>query len=345
MTPGGMRPGGPAPSGPAPSGPAPSGTLLYLSRHDVESLEIPMAEVITAVDAALRERAEGTAEMPPKPGVHPLPDAFIHAMPAFLGGMGAAGLKWVAGFPQNQDRGLPYITGLFILNDVETGLPLAVMDCTWITGMRTGAATAVAARHLARAASSTVGIIACGVQGRTNLEALATLFPVTRVHAYDIVPGRARAYAAEMHTRLEVEVVPVASAEEAVRGMDLVVTSGPILKRPDPAIPAGWLAPGAFAAALEFDSYWSPAAMAEMDLLATDDAGQMAYYRTVGYFGGTPEPYADLGELVTGRKPGRTYDTQRTLAINLGLAIEDVATARLVYRRAVEAGVGVELAL
>ena len=335
MTPGGVRAGGPAPSG----------TLLYLSRGDVESLRIPMSDVIAAVEAALREKADGTAEMPPKPGVHPLPDAFIHAMPAFLGGMGAAGLKWVAGFPQNQDRGLPYITGLFILNDVETGFPLAVMDCTWITGVRTGAATAVAARHLARPESATLGIVACGVQGRTNLEALATLVPLTRVHAYDIVPGRARAYAEEMAARLDVEVEPVASAEAAVREMDLVVTSGPILKRPEPAIPAGWLAPGAFAAALDFDSYWSPAAMAEMDLLATDDAGQMAYYRTVGYFAATPEPHADLGDLVTARKPGRTDDTQRTLAINLGLAIEDVATARLVYRRAREAGVGVELEL
>ena len=115
-------------------------TLRYLSRNDVESLALPMKEIIEAVEAAFREKGEGTAEMPPKPGVHPLEDAFIHAMPAFLGGMGAAGMKWVSGFPQNPDRGLPYISGLFVLNDVETGLPLSVMDCTWITGARTGAA-------------------------------------------------------------------------------------------------------------------------------------------------------------------------------------------------------------
>lgn len=340
-----MMPGGVSPGGVGAGGPTPTGTLLYLSRADVESLYIPMPDVIAAVEAALRERAEGTAEMPPKPGVHPLPDAFIHAMPAFLGAMGVAGMKWVSGFPQNQARGLPYITGLFILNDVDTGFPLAVMDCTWITGVRTGAATAVAARHLARPDSSTVGIVACGVQGRTNLEALSTLFPLARVHAYDIVPERARAYADQMAAHLDVEVVPVASAEAAVRDMDLVVTSGPILKHPEPGIPAGWLSPGAFAAALDFDSYWSPAAMAEIDLLATDDHAQMAYYRTVGYFARTPEPYADLGELVTGRKAGRASEKQRALSINLGLAIEDVATARLVYERAVAAGVGVELEL
>ena len=320
-------------------------TLRYLSRQDVESLALPMADVITAVEGAFREKGNGTAEMPPKPGVHPLPDAFIHAMPAFLGRMGAAGLKWVSGFPQNQARGLPYISGLFVLNDVETGFPLAVMDCTWITGARTGAATAVAARHLARRGSSTAGILACGVQGRTNLEALACLFSLTRVHAYDLFPERARAYAAEMRARLDLEVVPVATPEEAVRGMDLVVTSGPILKHPQPTIPAGWLAPGAFATPLDFDSYWTPEALAEVDLLATDDHDQLEYYRTVGYFARTPRPYADLGELVTGRTAGRTSDEQRTMSLNLGLAIEDVATARIVYERALAAGAGVELPL
>ena len=323
----------------------PDQSLRYLSRRDVEALALPMADVIAAVEAAFREKGNGTAEMPPKPGVHPLPDAFIHAMPAYLQEMRAAGLKWVSGFPQNQARGLPYIAGLFVLNDVQTGFPLAVMDCTWITGARTGAATAVAAKHLARPGSSTAGILACGVQGRTNLEALACVFDLTRVHAYDLDPERARRYAAEMAATLNVEVVSVSTPEDAVRGMDLVVTSGPILKHPTPTIPAGWLAPGAFASPVDFDSYWTPEALAEVNLLATDDVAQMSYYRTVGYFARTPEPYADLGELVTGRKPGRTSEGQRTMSINLGLAIEDVATARILYERALAAGVGVELPL
>lgn len=320
-------------------------TLRYLSRDDVESLAIPMPEIIAAVEAALREKGEGSAEMPPKPGVHPRKDAFIHAMPAFLGGMGAAGLKWVSGFPENPERGLPYISGLFVLNDVETGLPLAVMDCTWITGVRTGAATAVAAKYLARPEASTAGIVACGLQGRTNLEALSCIFPLRRVHAFDIEPKIASAYAEEMTEKLEIEVVPVSSPEEAVSGMDLVVTSGPILKDPDPLIPAGWFSPGSFACPLDFDSYWSGEALAQVDKVATDDRAQLAYYRQVGYFGSTPDPYADLGEIVTGRAPGRETAEERTLSLNLGLAIEDVATARLIFRRAVESDVGRELPL
>jgi ornithine cyclodeaminase/alanine dehydrogenase len=320
-------------------------SLLYLSRRDVESLALPMADVISAVEQSFREKGGGTAEMPPKPGVHPGPDAFIHAMPAYLKGMRAAGLKWVSGFPQNQARGLPYIAGLFVLNDVETGFPLAVMDCTWITGARTGAATAVAASHLARPDSATAGILACGVQGRTNLEALSCVFRLTRVHAYDTVPERAARYAEEMRAKLGLDIVAVGRPEDAVRDMDLVVTSGPILKHPTPTIPAGWLVPGAFASAVDFDSYWTPEALAELDLFGTDDTAQMTYYREVGYFARTPEPYADLGEIVTGKKRGRSSPKQRTMSMNLGLAIEDVATARILYERAVARGVGLRLPL
>lgn len=320
-------------------------TLRYLSRADVESLALPMTEVIEAVERAFEEKGRGTAEMPPKPGVHPGPDAFIHAMPAYLREAGAAGLKWVSGFPENAARGLPYIAGVFVLNDVETGLPLAVMDCTWITAARTGAATAVAARYLARPESSTVGILACGVQGRSNLEALSCVFDLERVHAYDIHPDAARRYADEMTEGLGVEVVVVDTPEAAVREMDLVVTSGPILKHPTPTIPAGWLAPGSFASPVDFDSYWTPEALAEVDRFVTDDAAQMEYYRTVGYFQKAPWPHADLGEIVAGPEPGRRSEDERTMSMNLGLAIEDVATARILYQRAVAQGVGTELPL
>jgi ornithine cyclodeaminase/alanine dehydrogenase len=261
-------------------------------------------------------------------------------MPAYIPALKAAGVKWVSGFPENPDRGLPYISGLYILNDVETGFPLSVMDCTWITAVRTGAATAVAAKYLARSDASSAGIVACGVQGRTNLEALACVFSLRRAKAYDISAEVAQEYAAEMGKRLDLEIEVVGSAEEAVRGLDLVVTSGPILKNPTPEIPAGWLSPGAFACPLDFDSYWQGEALEDVDKLATDDRAQLDYYRTVGYFARTPEPYADLGQIVAGKRPGRESEEERTLSINLGLALEDVATARLIYDRASSLGVG-----
>lgn len=320
--------------------------LLYLSRKDVETIGLPMIEIIGALEEMFLEKGEGRVEMPPKPGIHTLTDAFIHAMPAFIPAMRAAGMKWVSGYPANQAKGLPYISGLLVLNDPETGLPLAVMDCTWITAKRTGAATAVAAKRLARPDCRSIGILACGVQGSSNLEALRALqYPLEKVKAFDIREDVALRFKEEMWQLLNVEVEVVSKPEDAVKGMDIVVTSGPILKKPKPVIEAGWLAEGAFASPVDFDSYWTPGALAEADLLATDDHGQMEYYRREGYFQRTPKPYADLGELVAGKKPGRTSASQRTMAINLGLGLEDMAAAIKIYGLAGKMGIGTRLPL
>ena len=319
--------------------------ILYLSRADVEMTAIDMPTILRLLEEAFHEKGEGKVEMPPKPGIHTMPDAFIHAMPAYIPSLKSAGIKWVSGYPENYKRGLPYITGLLILNDTETGIPLAVMDCTWITAMRTGAASALAAKYLARPESSTVGILACGVQGRTNLEALACLFPLKRVYAYDILPEAQEKYIAEMRARFKFEIVGVKEPKQAVVESDLVVTSGPILKHPTPTIAKDWLKPGAFGSAVDFDSYWSGAALAQMDRISTDDHAQFQYYKSVGYFQQTPDPYADLGEMAAGLKPGRQNDKERTLAINLGLAMDDMAVAPEIYRRARQKDIGTWLPL
>lgn len=319
--------------------------LLYLSRADVEAIGVTMREIIDALTIAFHEHGLGHAEMPPKPGVHSRPDAFIHAMPAYIPALRAIGMKWVSGYPGNQQKGLPYITGLLILNDDETGIPLAVMDCTWITAMRTGAATALAAKYLARPESETVGILGCGVQGRTNLEALKTLFPVKRVMAYDKTPENAQRYAADMSERFGLEVTVTSDPRQAVTGRDMVVTAGPILHTPHATIKAGWLDAGAFASLVDYDSFWDGPALQEVDKFCTDDISQLEYYRSIGYFQSIPPIYASLGELVTGRKPGRQSPAERTIACNLGLALDDMAAAPIVYRRAVERGIGTWLPL
>ncbi len=318
----------------------PEHRILYLSQSEVASAGVTMREIIDALEVAFREHGEGRVEMPPKPGVHTRPDAFIHAMPAYVAALRAVGMKWVGGYPQNQSRGLPYISGLFILNDDDTGLPLAVMDCAWITAMRTGAATAVAAKHLARPDSSTVGILGCGVQGRSNLEALKTLFPIERVVAYDIVPEQTDRFASEVEARWGLRVVRAEQPREAVSGCDMVVTAGPILRKPHATIKAGWLNKGAFASLVDFDSYWDGPAMKEADKFCTDDVPQLEHYRSVGYFQDIPPVHATVGELVAGKKPGRTDPRERTMTCNLGLALDDVATAPIIYRRAIERGIG-----
>jgi ornithine cyclodeaminase/alanine dehydrogenase-like protein (mu-crystallin family) len=318
------------------------GKILYLSRNDVASAGVSMSRIIDALHAMFREKGEGKVEMPPKPGIHTRPDAFIHAMPAYIPSLRSAGVKWVSGYPANQSRGLPYITGLLILNDDETGIPYCVMDCTWITAMRTGAATAVAARYFARPESETVGILACGVQGQSNLEALACCFPIKKVWAYDVSPAQARAYADKMAKKLGLPVTVVDTPAKAVCGMDMVVTSGPILRNPTPVIEDGWFAIGAFASLVDFDSYWKPDVLQHADVLATDDLDQMSYYKEHGYFKHIPprEKILDLGAVAAGKAARRQNAQQRIIAINLGLALDDMATAPLVYRAALDKGLG-----
>jgi ornithine cyclodeaminase/alanine dehydrogenase len=320
--------------------------LLYLSRENVEATGITMAEIITSVTAAFKEKGKGRTEMPPKPGIHPGPaDSFIHAMPAYIPAMKSAGLKWVSAFPENSRRGLPYITGLLILNDADTGLPLAVMDAVWITGMRTGAATAVAATFLARPESTVVGVLGCGVQGRTNVEALNVQFPLKKVMAYDVNDNAQKDYIDDISTRLDLEVVKADTPQEAVTGCDIVVTAGPILKKPHATIQPGWMDTGTFASLVDYDAYWHPDAMVETDKFCTDDTAQLNHYRQMGYFRHIPDIHADLGELAAGTRPGRETPEERTMTANLGLAIEDMAVAPLIYQRARERDIGTWLTL
>ena len=324
----------------------PTNQLLYLSQADVAAVGLTMSDIIESLEVAFREKGQGKVEMPPKPGIHPGGgDNFIHAMPAYIPALRSAGIKWVSGFPNNPQRDLPYITGLLVLNDVKTGLPIAVMDCVWITAMRTGAATAIAARYLARPDSSTVGVLGCGVQGRSNVEALNVLFPLQRVMAYDVDAEAARRYSDEISARLGLEVVVVSTPREAVSGCDIVVTAGPIQKEPHRTIQPGWLEQGAFASLVDFDSYWHPYAMQEADKFCTDDVPQLRHYEQIGYFQGIPPVYADLGELATGQKSGRETPQERTMTANLGLAMDDMAVAPLLYRQAVTKGIGVWLPL
>jgi ornithine cyclodeaminase/alanine dehydrogenase-like protein (mu-crystallin family) len=315
--------------------------LLFLSRAHIEAVGLGMGEIVTAVEEAFREKGNGNVEMPPKPGIYPAPDAFIHAMPAYLPKMRSAGIKWVSGFPSNPKLGLPYISGLIILNDPDTGLPLAVMDATWVTAKRTGAATAVAAKHLARKDSTSFGILGCGVQGRTNLEALREVLPnLQKVRAYDTSESNLKTYVGEMTARFELDFTPVHNPREAVEDSDVIVTAGPILKNPTPTIESTWIKNGVFACPIDFDSYWKPAAMHSMHKFCTDDTDQLLHFKSTGYFQNIPNVYADLGQIVAGRKLGRENDEERIMSMNLGLAIEDMAVAVRLYERAKKLGIG-----
>jgi len=222
------------------------------------------------------------------------------------------------------------------------------MDATWITAMRTGAATAVAVKLLARPKAASLAILGCGVQGRTNLEAVAAVAPELReVRAYDIDPESAARYVKQMRTAFPaLQIVTSATPRAAVEGAEIVVTAGPIRTRPQPSLAAEWLAEGALGVPLDYDSYWTAEALRRADRFYTDDTAQLLHTRTGGvYFQTIPEVYADLGEILAGRKEGRRDARERLVCMNLGIALEDMATAPLVLERARQRGLGTRLPL
>ena len=278
-------------------------------------------------------------EMPPKPGIHTRPDAFIHAMPAYLSGLGAAGLKWVSGYPENRRLGLPYITGILVLNCPETGVPLAVMDCTWITEKRTGAATAVAVRRLASPQARRMAIIGAGVQGRVNVDSVRRVCPgIKTVAAYD-PSDQAREVFERQVSGWGLVVEQASSPRDAVSGADVIVTCAPIVKNPQPVIGTEMLKPGSVAVSLDFDATLMASAAQAANGMWVDDGGQFEYYREHGHFGEMPRNYKELAELVASGQ-ARRNESDHYVVVNLGLALEDMTTALPLYRRALEREVG-----
>jgi ornithine cyclodeaminase/alanine dehydrogenase-like protein (mu-crystallin family) len=321
--------------------------FLYLSRREVEAVGITMEEIIKELEEAFAEKGQGRVEMPPKPGIHPIKDAFIHAMPAYIPSKKAAGVKWVSGYPLNFKIGLPYILGVIVLNDPESGLVLAIMDAAWVTAMRTAAATAIAAKHLARRDSGVLAILGCGMLARTNLEALSLVCPrLKTIQVHDVVQAHQTRFIAEMGAKFPTyEIRGMSDHRSAVEGADMVVSVISIQETPQPIIQKEWLKGGCFGAALAFDAGWAGPALASFDRIVTDDLPQFDYYRHQGFFQTTPPVDTELAEVVLGRKPGRMSDRERTLAINLGLAMEDMVTAKMVFERAKDGQIGTWLSL
>ena len=195
--------------------------LLVLGRDELESLHLSWTEVVDVLEDAFVQKARGLVQNPPKPAVRPRTDAFINAMPAYLGGSDRVGIKWVAGFEQNRVKGLPYIYGVFVLNDADTGRPLALMDGGWITEMRTAGVSGVAVRQVA-AQPHRLAIVGAGVQGRRHLELLLDRCPsIEQVRVFDAVPAASAALLERAPDRVGVLAT---SAEQALESSELVVT-------------------------------------------------------------------------------------------------------------------------
>jgi len=320
-------------------------STLYLNRETIDMINIPMKRIIEVVEIALTEKAHGRVQMPSKHWMEPRANRWFGGMSSCIPKLGYAAMKWQSGSTENAARGLPYLTGMLFLNSLEDGVVAAVMDSTWITQQRTAAASAVAVKYLGRKDVDSYAMLGCGVQARSHLEAFRHVIPnLSQVVAYDINPHAAATFAREVEAAgFRSKIVD--SPRAALESSEIFVTAGPIEPNAPRTIDADWLRPGLLGITIDYDCYWKPAALAAADCLVTDDFGQVEHIKEHGYFVGCPTPHAELGSVVAGLHPGRASPQQKIIAINMGVAVEDVATAKEIYEVARAQKLGVELPL
>lgn len=338
-------------------GHAPKTELLYLSKSDIIRLGGLSSNLyVAAIRQALTLHAAGTFVQPLKPYLRwGGPDGHIAdriiAMPAYIGGESpAAGLKWVGSKHDNPShRGLERASALTILNDPASHYPIAVMEGSLISGMRTAAVTAVAASYLAREHFRAVACIGCGPIARMQLLTLLEQFPsITAIHLFDLDPAAAQRLIEELgQSFTDIEYRAAASAEDAVRAGEVVITCTVTAK---PYIPYDWLRKGAFISNVSIMDVHKEVFL-KADKVVVDDWEQSNREKKIinqlvleNRFS-RDWLHAELGEIIAGLRPGRETDEEIILLNPMGMAIEDIACAQVIYREAVAAGIGTRLCL
>jgi ornithine cyclodeaminase/alanine dehydrogenase-like protein (mu-crystallin family) len=321
--------------------------ILILNHDDVVQL-LPMTECIEVMSEALSALARGEVAQPLRTILKPLEVKGVLAMmPAFrTGERPMFGLKAICVFPGNAAIGKDAHQGGVLLFSGETGEPLAMVNASAITMIRTAAVSAVATRSLAREDASELAIIGAGIQARSHLEAMACVRPIRRARIVSSRLEHAQQFTSEMQTRFAFPIVAVETPEAAVRGADLIVTA---TTAREPVIKREWISPGAHInaigtyspAAREIDTQTMAAASLFVDRResALNEAGDYLIAAEEGVIG--PQHIrAELGEVLIGAEPGRTSPDEITVFKSLGLAIEDLAAAEHVYRKAQQQGAG-----
>lgn len=328
--------------------------LRFLSAADVIAAMPPLEERLRLAERTLVALADGSAELPPKIGVHPRSlTSFGHAMPAVLRGddpTGAddlLGLKWVVGHPANGALGLPTIHATVVLNDPGTGIPLAILDGGPITAARTAAISGVAIRRFAPVAGSggegarRVAILGAGVQGHSHLAVVGHLLPGASLALFDRHPDRTEALAeAARNTDGIVEAVAAPTAREAVSGADVVITAvsfGPVRQ----VMTNEWLGPGTLVIPVDYATTCAAEVARDAGLFVVDEVGQFLANREAGLFDGYPDPMMTLGAAILDGI-GRP-SSGRVVVTHLGTGLADLILGSAIVRTAAAAGLGILL--
>lgn len=313
--------------------------MLMLTERDIEQ-QLTMREAIDAVELAFRQHAQGRTLMPARTTMMlEKSRGSISLMPSYLEEEQIVATKIISIFPTNLSRGLPTSQAHILVNDPRTGNLVALLEASHLTAMRTGAVTGVAAKYLARENAKTAAVLGCGVQGRTQALALTEVRRLDQVRCFDLDEAKRSQFAIEMAENLMIDVIPMVSGREAVQGADIVVTAttskAPVLRR-------DWLSKGTHVSAVgsfypdhrELDSETVRDAKVVVDSreAALSEAGDIMIPMQEESIRET-HIYAELGELVSGQKLGRTAEDDLTVFKSVGLAIQDSAVTALILQK------------
>jgi len=317
--------------------------ILYLSEEDVKKC-LTTKDAIEAVEEGIKALGQGKAIQPPK--IYMEIDkyhGFIKPMIAFIDEpFNVSATKNFTFFPENRKHGRPTILATIILNNPETGEVLSIMDGTWITGVRTAATTAVAAKYLAKRNSEVVGIFGAGFQGETHLLALNEIFKFKSVRIADVSKEYRVKFAKDMGEKLGLDIMPVDNNEQAVRGADIVIT---VTTGNEAIVKKEWLEPGVFVAKVGSYQELDFGVLTAVDKFVVDWWEYVSHRvpEIVGTNTKREDVYAELAEIVAGRKKGRESNTEKILFISIGMGVEDAAVALRAYQRAKKTGIGKSL--
>jgi len=327
-----------------------SESTLLINQDQVKSL-LDIPTVLKIVERVYRSHGEGKVIMPPKVtldlGEHdswPFHKAALNAMPAYLGDVDIAGIKWAGGFQNNYKIGLPFVSAMILLINPKTGAFIAVMDGAYITAIRTGAASAVCAKVLARKDASVLGIIGAGVQGRMHLRAFQQVFKLKEVRVIDIKEGVVEKYREEMTAELGLNILPKKSYRETVEGADIVCT---VTIADEPLVRKEWLKEGTLVVSAGSYQELDPKVVLSSDKIVVDSwaqtshRGELAKLVEAGKIG-EKNIHAEIGEILSGKKKGRERGDENILAVPIGIGSLDIACAFEVYRKALEQKIGTQ---
>lgn len=321
--------------------------LLYLTKSECEHINITRDRILDLVHKTLVAHGSKEYEMPAKIGVHPFKEVFFHAMPAYVPSQKAVGAKWIECYPQNPAKfNLPQTTGLLIMNDVLSGVPMAIMDCTWLTAMRTPAVTVLAAAAL-HPDAETFGMFGCGVQGIEHVRyAVKTLKKLKKIYVHDIRESAMDHLIQLVQPEIDVAIVKAKNPHEIAEKCDVMSSATIILKEPMSVVKKEWVSPGQTILPCDLNTFWDPAISKEADKYLVDSAEEHELFAGMGYFpGGLPKIAGETGEIIAGVKPGRTKEGELIVCSNIGMAVCDVVVGKEIFDVALEKGIGQKLPL